>query len=173
MVGHRLPERRDRRLVAWAGVAPDLDGLTLLAGVEAYGRWHHVVMHGIVGAALSTACVAALARERVKTAGLALAAFHLHLLCDLFGSGVAWGIVYFWPFSDYEYFSPYRWDLASWQNVTVTVLALAACARIAIVRGRTFAEAFLPALADEGVVAALRHRLSPEADHPTRSEHVE
>jgi hypothetical protein len=40
LVGHRLPDRRDRRLVAWAGPAPDWDGLTILGGSEAYDQWH-------------------------------------------------------------------------------------------------------------------------------------
>ena len=35
VVGHRLKDRSDRRAVAWAGVAGDLDGLSILAGVDA------------------------------------------------------------------------------------------------------------------------------------------
>ena len=161
IVGHRLPERRDRRLVAWAGMAPDLDGLTLLASVDAYGRWHHVLGHGIVAAVLVTALMTAFARDRLKVAALAFTAFHVHLLCDLLGSGVQWGIHYFWPFSDHEFFSPYRWDLASWQNGTITALALLVCVRLALVHGRTFAETFLPAKADEAVVETLRRRFTP------------
>lgn len=51
LVGQRLEERRDRLLVAYAGVAPDLDGLSLLAGVDAYGQCHHVLTYGVMGAA--------------------------------------------------------------------------------------------------------------------------
>jgi hypothetical protein len=47
LVGQHLAERRDRLLVAYAGAAPDLDGLSLLAGVDAYGQWHHVLTHGL------------------------------------------------------------------------------------------------------------------------------
>jgi membrane-bound metal-dependent hydrolase YbcI (DUF457 family) len=158
MVGHRLPERRDRRLVAWAGMAPDLDGLALLAGADAYGRWHHVAMHGIVAAILVTALMTAFARDRLKVAALAFVSFHVHLLLDLLGSGVQWGIHYFWPFSDREFFSPYRWELASWQNWTITAVALLICVRLALVHGRTFAETVLPAKADEAVVETLRRR---------------
>jgi hypothetical protein len=43
-----LPERRDRRLVVLAGVAPDLDGLSVLGGLANYGRWHHVVTHNVL-----------------------------------------------------------------------------------------------------------------------------
>ena len=39
LVGQHLSERRDHLLVAYAGVAPDLDGLSLLGGVDAYGQW--------------------------------------------------------------------------------------------------------------------------------------
>jgi len=42
-----LQELRDRRLVAWAGVAADLDGLSILASPDVYGRWHHVLTHGL------------------------------------------------------------------------------------------------------------------------------
>ena len=109
LVGHRLRERRDRVLVAWAGLAPDLDGLTLVAGEMAYGRWHHVLTHGLVAALLVTGMVACVAQQRTKAAILALVAFHLHLLCDLLGSGAQWGIVYLYPVSDYETFAPFGW----------------------------------------------------------------
>jgi hypothetical protein len=159
VVAHRLPERRDRRLVTWAGVAPDLDGLSLLGGVESYGTWHHVLGHGIVAALLVAGVTAAWARHRLRVATLALLTFHLHLLCDFVGSGVSWGIVYWYPFSDREYLSPVRWDLNSWQNVAVTVAALLAAGRIALVHGRTFVEALAPARWDERVAETLRRRL--------------
>jgi hypothetical protein len=50
LIGHRLPERRDRRLVTWAGVLPDLDALSLLGGAAAHSEYHHVVTHGLVAA---------------------------------------------------------------------------------------------------------------------------
>ena len=39
LAGVRLTERRDRLLVTLAGVVPDLDGLSLLGGVDAYAKW--------------------------------------------------------------------------------------------------------------------------------------
>lgn len=87
LVGHRLPERRDRRLVTWAGVLPDLDAVSLLFGAGAYSTYHHVITHGIVAAVVIAAVWYALARERMETVLLSLVAFHLHLLCDLVGSG--------------------------------------------------------------------------------------
>jgi hypothetical protein len=161
LVGHRLRERRDRRLVAWAGVAPDLDALSLLGGAKGLSQYHHNLTHGIVAAVLVTALFAACARDRLKVAGLALITFHLHLLCDLVGAGRDWPIVYLWPFNHYEYFSPYGWPLASWQNTTITVVALALIGWIGVARGCTFVEAFLPAKADAAVVEVLRRWFSP------------
>jgi inner membrane protein len=48
LLAQGLRTRRDRILVTCAGLAPDLDGLPLLAGVEAYARYHHVLFHGYV-----------------------------------------------------------------------------------------------------------------------------
>lgn len=96
-------------MVAYAGVAPDLDGLSLLAGVDAYGQWHHVLTHGAIGAALAALVAARLAKERLRVSLLAVTAFHLHLLCDFFGSGHGWGLTYWYPFSTREYISPIQW----------------------------------------------------------------
>lgn len=167
LIGSSLPERRDRRLVAWAGVAPDLDGLTVLAGIESYGRWHHLLTHGLVTAIVVTALWASLARDRLKVAGLALLTFHIHLVCDLLGSGVQWPLTYFWPFSAYQLFTPFGWELDSWQNWVVAVMALLACARIGVVYGRTFGETFLPAKLDALVAETLRRRFGSSAPrHP-------
>ena len=62
LIGHRLPERRDRRLVTWAGVLPDLDALSLLGGARAFSEYHHLVTHGVVAAVVVTAACTALAR---------------------------------------------------------------------------------------------------------------
>jgi len=156
LIGQGLSERRDRRLVAWAGMVPDLDLLSLLAGADTLRRFHHSVTHGVVAAAAVVLATAVFARRRLRAAGLALAAFHVHLLCDLLGSGVDWPIAYFWPFSSRELISPYAWPLASWQNLVITVAALVVVAWIGVTRGRTFAETFLPAGADRAVVAVLR-----------------
>lgn len=156
LIGHQLPERRDRRLVAWAGVIPDLDALSLLSGVGAYSQYHHVLAHGLVAAVATTVVATAVAKQRLKVMLLSLAAFHAHLVCDLLGSGVDWPIVYFYPWSRSEFMTPYGWPLASPQNAVVWLLAVGATIWIAIVRGRTFGEAFLPARADEAVVRTLR-----------------
>ena len=156
LIGHRLPELRDRRLVTWSGVLPDLDALSLLGGAGAYSEYHHVLTHGVVAAVVGTAIWTACARQRWKVLGLSFLAFHIHLVCDLLGSGRDWPIVYFYPFTRHEFYTPYGWPLASPQNAVVWLAAVALTIWIGITRGRTFAEAFLPARADAAVVKALR-----------------
>ena len=157
-----LTRRRDRILVTVAGVAPDLDGLSLLAGVEAYGRYHHVLTHGFVAAISTSIVCAAAARQRALTAVLALLAFHLHLLCDLAGSGPGWPLSYYWPFANTEWFWHGQWNLASWQNSVIGVLVSVACLAVAFWKRRTFVEVF-SLRADAALVAALRQRFLGEA----------
>ena len=141
-----------------AGLAPDLDGLSLLGGVEAYGRWHHLLFHGALGAAVTAAACAAFARRRGPVAALAVVAFHLHLLCDLAGSGPGWPIFYFWPFDRTEWMWSGQWDLASWQNSLIGMGATLLCLLSALVVRRTVVELF-SARADAAVTAAVRQRL--------------
>ena len=167
LAGHKLEHRRDRRLVAWAGVVPDLDALSLLWGVGAYSQYHHVLTHGLVAGLVTAGLWMAFGRQRWKVLALSLAVFHLHLLCDLVGSGVEgehWSISYLFPFSRKEILFPWGWDLSSPQNAFVWLAAVAATAWIALRRGRTFGETFLTARADGAVAEVLRklfaHRTS-------------
>jgi ABC-type cobalamin transport system permease subunit len=104
---------RDCRLVALAGILPDLDGLGLLAdGVTRalgwkktfyYEHYHHYLLHGAFGAVLVTGLLVLFARHKWRVALLCLAVFHLHILCDFVGSRGPrpedlWPIFYFGPF---------------------------------------------------------------------------
>lgn len=171
LVGHRLADRRERVLVAWAGVVPDLDAASALGGIELYGQWHHVLTHGIFAALAVAVGVALLASPGARrSAGLlALVTFHLHLACDLLGSGREWSITYLYPLSTAELFTPYGWSLGSWQNIVITAAALFAVGVVGVVRGRTVAEAFLPARADRAVVEALRQRFGRAVQDRSRS----
>ena len=102
LTAQRLTHRRDRALVTVAGVIPDLDGLTQLGGVDLYGKWHHVLTHGIIAAVGFSLLLTTFSKERLKVLGLTFLAFHLHLLCDLAGSGPGWPIFYLEPFSNAE-----------------------------------------------------------------------
>lgn len=162
LMSQKLPARRDRLLVMAAGLAPDLDGLSLLGGVESYGRWHHLIMHGFIAALGVTAVCAALGRRRVAVGLLSLAAFHLHIVCDLAGSGADWPVFYLHPFSERAFSWSGGWELASWQNSLIGMAATAACLACALWFRRTIVEVFSQA-ADAKVVAALRERLLGES----------
>jgi len=157
----RLRERRDRVLVTLAGLAPDVDGLTLLAGEELYARYHHVLTHGYLAALVTMAICTALARQRLWVAGLSLAAFHLHLLCDLAGSGPGWPIHYYFPHSMKEWFWEGQWNLASWQNTLVGLVATLACLACALRWRRTAVELLSPRW-DAEVTRTLRRRFLGE-----------
>jgi hypothetical protein len=159
LIAQGLPDRRDRAIVTIAGLLPDLDGLTLLAGEELYGQWHHVLTHGFVAAVGCVVLSAAFSVRKLAVAGLALLAFHLHLLCDLAGSGPGWPIHYLWPFSMHETMWGGQWNLGSWQNTTIGLTATIVCLSAALWRGRTPVELF-SLKTDAKVVATLKARFA-------------
>lgn len=129
---------RDCRLVTWAGVLPDADGLGLIVDLIGqarggqqtflYSEYHHWLLHGLFGAVLVSGLLAAFARDRWRVFGLAFLVFHLHLLCDLVGSrGPSpqdiWPIFYLGPFSRKPmWFWSGQWRLDGWQNRWITVV---------------------------------------------------
>jgi hypothetical protein len=153
-----LVHRRDRILVTVAGVLPDLDGLAILGGLDAYGRWHHRLTHGAIAAVLTVVLCSTLSQQRFKTPLLGAITFHLHLLCDLVGSGPGWAIWYLWPFRMDEWYWAGQWDLGSWQNGLIGMIATALCLLGAVWWRRTIVEVF-SVRADQRVTAALRSRL--------------
>jgi len=162
LAAQKLNDRRDRLLVTVGGVIPDLDGLSLLGGVDAYARWHHVLTHGALSAVLLCGVVTFFARNKLAVFLLGLAAFHLHLVCDLLGSGPGWPLYYLWPFSRAETYWSGQWDLASWQNTLiglVTTLLVLACAKPF---GRTIVELFSVKY-DADVVKVVRKWLGTSA----------
>jgi len=164
---------RDRAWIAWAGVAPDLDGAGLLvdwvghlagaAPTSHYETWHHVLGHGCVAAIVFAACAYAGARNRGKTALLALISFHLHLLCDLVGSRGSspldiWTIPYFSPFAAHPVLEwSGQWPLTSWQNTSITMLLMVIACALAPRRGYSPLSLF-NRRADAAFVAVLRRR---------------
>jgi hypothetical protein len=74
--------RRERAAIALAGVGPDLDGLTLLAGGEAFNRYHHILFHNL-GATLAAALLAGLVFWRRPRVWLLIVfAFAAHVVED-------------------------------------------------------------------------------------------
>lgn len=163
LAAQALPKRRDRIVVTLAGVVPDLDALTLLGGGDFYGTYHHVISHNFVAAILTVLAAAAAGRDRAKTALFALVAFHLHLLCDLAGSGAAgpdWPLLYYWPVSRHEWLWSGQWNLASWQNGVIALAASFTCLGLALPLRRTVVEIF-SLRADAVLVRAMWQRFRP------------
>jgi hypothetical protein len=145
---------RDCRLVTLAGLAPDLDGLGLVADViknaanhtssfTYYQTYHHYWLHGIAGAAVVAGLAGAAARRHWRVFLAALLVFHLHLLCDLLGSRGPdvvdlWPIHYFGPFSRWPMWEwRGQWRLDGWQNQLISVSLLTWSFRIAVARGHS------------------------------------
>ena len=164
-------ERRDRTLVTLAGVAPDLDGFGLAVDLltatsasptDLWGQYHHVLGHNLgFGLAVATAAFA-LGQHRIRAAGLAFAAVHLHLLGDLAGGrgpdGDAWPFSYLAPFSDaWVWQWSGQWELDAWPNIALTVLLLAVVFRAAWLHGISPLE-LVSGRGHAAFVAALRHR---------------
>src|SRR5258708_18246415 len=128
--------KRDRALVTWASVVPDVDGLGLIPDrltqnsshpMDWWGNYHHTLCHNL-GFALVVATVAFMvAKRRTRTSLLVWFSFHLHLLADVVGArgpdGDQWPIPYLLPFS------------RQWQLTLSGQCALNACPNMVITAG--------------------------------------
>jgi inner membrane protein len=143
---------RDRRLVTLAGIAPDVDGLGLIAditvGTHYYPQYHHWLTHGLAGALVFSTLLAVFGQRRWRVFALSTLTFHLHLLCDLIGSRGpdktdVWPILYFGPISQHPMWSwKYQWRLDGWQNMVITLALLAWSFLLAIKIGDSFVGVF-------------------------------
>ncbi len=175
--------RRDRALVALAGLIPDIDGVGIIAELLTentatpliwYSKYHHVLGHNLLVGCILTAAVYLLSVRRWVSALLALLVFHLHLLGDLVGSrgpdGYQWPIPYFFPFSaDLTLTWQGQWELNAWPNILITLMVLAITLYLAWKQGRSPLELISPR-ADAAFVAALRKRLGQPAGLTGRKE---
>lgn len=157
LVSQPLASKKDRAMVTGFALIPDVDGLSLLFGVEAYGEFHHTIGHGLMFGLITSLAIFANASEKRLALLLGLLSFHSHLLGDLLGSGVGWTIPYFWPSTVLTLELPpsMTWNLDSWQNLVATIAGLIGVYVIAIKRGRTFVE-IVSTSADQKIVATLR-----------------
>lgn len=163
-----VEEPRERRFIAWMGVAPDIDSL---AYVGAYFYYHfniipvfsiHRAVHhrythgilflfwsGVMAYFVSRWCSEPSSSKRYSPLYLPLVtmgAGALHLLCDVLGSGPDWPIYPLWPFSDLRWGWEKSWPLGDWRNTAVlTGLFLASGVSLRW-RGRSPLEAVRPAL---------------------------
>lgn len=161
--------RRERALVTFACVVPDVDGIVAeyltrnsQHPLEWFSTYHHS-LHSLPFAVVVAAVSFALATQRWKTAGLAFLSFHVHLLEDLLGSrgpdGYQWPIPYFMPFSGACVLTwRGQWALNAWPNFVITILLLLVTIYLAWWRGFSPLE-MVSLRADAAFVGALRRRI--------------
>jgi hypothetical protein len=149
---------RDRKLVTWAGVLPDIDGLGIVVDIvhsvvsghenkfQYYQQYHHILSHGWPGAIVISLLLTCFARKKPQVLFWCLITFHLHLLCDLIGSrgptiGDLWPICYSEPvFHHPIWFWKHQWRLDGWQNQFIFVVLLATSLWVAVKKGCSFVE---------------------------------
>lgn len=161
---------RERAAVTFAGVIPDIDGLGAIPEVLTRNTSHpltwfsdyHHTFHNVTFAVAVAVAAYVIAKQRWKTALLALLSFHLHLLGDLAGArgpeGEPWAIPYLLPFSDaWQWTWKGQWALNAWPNFAITFALLGATFYLAWRRGFSPLEMFSQR-ADGAVVAAVRKR---------------
>jgi inner membrane protein len=179
MLANFADRRRDRILIALAGVAPDLDGVGILPELLTaksshpltwFSDYHHVLGHNIGFALSITLAAFMVSGRRWKTAALVFASFHLHLLCDLAGArgpdGYQWPIPYLLPFSkrmDLGWSG--QWALNAWPNFAFTFALLISTFYLAWRRGFSPVEVF-SRKADQAFVSTLRQRFRPSLATP-------
>ena len=163
--------KRERAMVTWASVVPDVDGLGIIAErltehsanpLNWWSEYHHVLGHNL-GLALGVTVVAGIfAKRKFTTALLVFISFHLHLAADLVGArgpdGDQWPIPYLLPFSNaWQLTWSGQWALNAWPNFVITGTLIVATIMLARRRGFSPLEMFSRKL-DAIVVAALRNR---------------
>ena len=160
LCGNLIPSfgPRERFFCMIAASAPDLDGLSLLAGWEMYWDLHHVLLHNLAFAVVLSTLLAFFSRPRVVAWIVYFALMHLHFLLDLLGSGSDWGVEYFRPFSAVSWEIPFHWEFLSWQNYAAAFAAIALSFGLIYWKKRTILEYPMPKLNAEIVDFILRRR---------------
>jgi inner membrane protein len=168
--------KRERAMVTWASVAPDVDGLGIVAErltqhsahpLNWWSDYHHVLGHNI-GFALAVTIVAGIFAQRKFTIPLlVLFSVHLHLVADLVGArgpdGDQWPIPYLLPFSNQRQLVwSGQWALNAWQNFVITAALIIVTIILARWRGFSPLELF-SRRADSVFVATLRGRFPIDA----------
>jgi len=177
LVGASGLKRRERAVVALAGVAPDIDGIGIVPEILTRGsshplpwfsEYHHVLGHNIGFAIVVTVVGFLFARaQRWKTAALVFVSFHLHLLGDVAGARgpdrYPWPIPYLLPFSHkLDIVWKGQWALNAWPNFVITGVGLVIMFWIARSQGYSPLE-IVSQPADAAFVAAIRNRFPVRA----------
>lgn len=163
--------QRERAIVTFASVIPDIDSLGIIAEVATRGstkpllwwsEYHHVLGHNLMFGIAYALFGFTIAAKRWRTALLSFLSFHMHLLGDVVGArgpdGDQWPIPYLFPFSDtWKMTWEGQWALNSLPNVLITCIALALTFYLAWKQGYSPLEIF-SAKADKAFVKTLRDR---------------
>ncbi len=173
--GFRL-DRKDRAIVTFACVIPDIDGLGIIPELLTRNSTHpllwftlyHHSLHNLAFALVIAVLAFALATRRWATGILALLSFHLHLFEDVLGSrgpdGYQWPIPYLQPFSSRLQLAWHgEWGLNAWPNVAITIALLSTTLWLAWFRGFSPLE-MVSMRADTALVKALRQRFPRKGD---------
>ena len=161
--------RKDRILVAYSGIIPDVDGLGIIVELITrntdnprlwFSRYHHLLGHNLLAALIVSLFIYLMANKRIKTAVMSFMVFHIHLLSDILGAkagtGYQWPIPYFAPFNTELQISwAGQWPLVSWQNFLITVFFLGLTMLIAVKKSRSVAE-IISGRIDELVVDVIK-----------------
>jgi len=164
-------DRRDRALVTFASVIPDIDGFGLPFEVLTRGSphpltwwsdYHHLLGHNLGFTLLTTLIAAFISKRKVITMTLVFVTFHLHLLQDVLGArgpdGHQWPIPYLLPFSNqWQLVWRGQWALNAWPNFVLTLILILVTIYLAWKKGYSPVEMF-SARADQAFVHALRRR---------------
>ena len=170
--------RRERTIVTFAAVVPDVDGLGIIPELLTrhtqhpllwFSQYHHSLHTLLFAMIVSLLAFLLSGREWIPTA-FAFFAFHVHLLEDLVGArgpdGYIWTIPYLFPFSRRgTWIWEGQWKLNAWPNVVFTVALLIVTIAMAVRCGFSPVDIFSPR-ADKSVVAALRNRFGKRFDYP-------
>ena len=167
-----LDAANERRIVAWSGLAPDIDVLAYVGAILWYGLdkdlafekvWqvvHHRYTHNLTFVLLTGAVAwllaARYAASRVgagaapsaagarawRVALLSMLASALHNFCDIVGGGSTWPVYPLWPLSDFGWTASWSWPLSEWPNTVILFSCLAVTMLYAKFAGRSPVELF-------------------------------
>lgn len=129
-------KRRERKLITFSGIAPDIDGFGALVDPVAkqfgyytsYWFEYHHQLHNVSFAVFLASVGFFLSKaNKLKVAIIIFCVVHLHYLCDLIGSkspdGYQWPIPYLSPFSQSIQLTwEYQWELNAWPNIMIAVM---------------------------------------------------
>jgi hypothetical protein len=160
-----------RAVITLASVAPDLDGIGIIPEILTarsdhpllwYSSYHHVLCHNLAFGLVLALVARMIGARGWLTTALLLVSFHLHLAADLIGSrgpdGYQWPISYLYPFSNsLQVAWDGQWELNSWPNYLITIVAIVVIFALARKRGYSPLE-MLSARSDQAFVRAQRCR---------------